>query len=75
MVSLAKPPTEKLVLYQEPAFSRSKLPQHLYLTPKIPGFKTILPIPIDQLRAPLVNRFPRVMAYTQERDNMIAVPR
>jgi hypothetical protein len=44
-----------ILLYQEPALSRSTLPQHLFLTPKIPGFKTILPIPIDPLRAPPAN--------------------
>ena len=64
-----------ILLYQEPAFSRSNLPQHLFLTPKIPGFKTILPIPIDQLRTPTANRFPRVMAYARERDDTIIVPR
>ena len=64
-----------ILLYQEPAFSRSTLPQHLFLTPKIPGFKTILPIPIGQLRTPPANCFPRVMAYARERDDMIIVPR
>ena len=64
-----------IILYQEPAFSRSSLPQHLFLTPKIPGFKTILPIPINQLRAPPASRFPRVMAYAREREDMIVVPR
>ena|SRR5258706_584728 len=44
-----------IILYQEPTFSRSNLPQHLFLTPKIPGIKTILPIPIDQLRTPPAN--------------------
>jgi len=64
-----------ILLYQEPAFSRSTLPQHLFLTPKIPGFKTILPILIAQLRTPPANRLPRVMAYARERDDMIIVPR
>ena len=64
-----------ILLYQEPAFSRSTLPQHLFLTLKIPGFKTILPIPIIQLRTPLANRFPRVMAYTHKWDDMIIIPR
>ena len=32
-----------ILLYQEPAFSKSTLPQHLFLTPKILGFTTILP--------------------------------
>ena len=64
-----------ILLYQEPAFSRSTLPQHQFLTPKIPGFTTILPIPIDQLKATPANQVPRVMAYTRERNNVIVVPR
>ena len=64
-----------ILLYQEPAFSRSTLPQHRFLTPKIPGFTTVLPIPIDQLRAPPANRVPRVMAYALERNDVIVVPR
>ena len=63
------------ILYQEPVFSRSSLPQHLFLTLKIPGFKTILPILINQLRVPPASRFPRVMAYAREREDMIVVPR
>ncbi len=64
-----------ILLYQEPAFSRSNQPQHLFLTLKIPGFITILPRPIDQLRTPPANRIPRVMAYARERDDIIVVPR
>ena len=52
--------------YQEPAFSRSNQPQHVFLTPKTLGFKKILPISIDQRRTPPVNRFPRVMTYARE---------
>ena len=64
-----------ILLYQEPAFSKPTLPQHLFLTPKIPGFTTILPIPIDQLKAPPANRVPRVVAYARERNDVIVVPR
>ena len=62
-----------ILLCQEPAFSTSTLPQHLFLTPKIPGFKTILPV--DQLRTPPANRIPRVMAYARERNDVIVIPR
>ena len=62
-----------ILLRQESAFSTSTLPQHLFLTPKIPGFKTILPI--DQLRTPPANRILRVMAYARERNDVIVVPR
>ena len=62
-----------ILLCQEPAFPTSTLPQHLFLTPKIPGFTTILPI--DQLRTPPANRIPRVMAYARERNDVIVVPR
>ena len=48
-----------ILLYQEPVFSGSNQSQRLFLTPKILGFKKILPIPTDQLRAPPANRFPR----------------
>ena len=64
-----------ILLCQEPAFSTSTLPQHLFLTPKIPGFKAILPIPIDQLRTPPANRVRRMMAYARERNDVIVVPR
>ena len=64
-----------ILLCQEPAFFTSTLPQPLFLTAKIPGFKTILPISIDQLRTPPANRVPRVMAYARERNEVIVVPR
>ena len=64
-----------ILLYQEPAFSWSNLPQHSFLTPKIPGFRTILPIPIEQLRTPPVNCLPRVMAYAHKRDDMFIILR
>jgi len=63
------------ILHQEPAFSRSKLPQHLFLTPKIPGFTTILPIPINQLRTPPANQYTRVMAYACKQSDVIVVLR
>ena len=41
-----------ILLYQEPALSISNQSQHPFLPPEILGFKTILPIPINQLRTP-----------------------
>ena len=64
-----------ILLYQEPAFSRSTLPQHQFLTLKILGFPTILLILIDQLKATPANQVPRVMAYACEWNDIIVVPR
>ena len=67
--------TTDILLYQEPAFSRSNPTTPIPYSDEKTGFKMILPIQIDQLRTPPANRFPRVMAYGRERNDMGVVPK